>query len=544
MAKIIRSQANWCDKFNERFISGCDVLIYGSNYEEILSGYDIKSFHYSGRAKRVMDYFPSEEIELNILHWQTYKTDFVKGELINVIYDMDNSTLPTTSLPFIITDIKINKKRNEATIFAHSIFEEMIKNVSETKTTTSALTNPTYTFSETGISVNTLFTNILNKYTFNNTTKTIYGTYGSSTLKKIPANITDGELLQHICMITHTFPYVYSKMGHNHDTNLVFGLKKVGSYDYSSIYFYDLTFNTSQDITIEEIDKQNIALIGANIDNTSRQQEQTYLIMTSQYSLSFIMKIPNNVVVKTATISTGALSVDNPKFSYVLKNDKITGIVEQTGAYLPQGNYTFTITYNDLDYPTEQTQGYLYLTSPFVSDITSTEQNRIINYYTTYYSRNLMVEFNGRLDPYIQPCDIIKTDQLIDGTGDDYSNIFVEEVDVDYSGAFKVRIRGRMNSILMPYVEDVVSSGSWHIDISNFNYTAMTLYIDYGGGNPPFTISVSARSSIILNHDNASVLDSVVQQYEDELLPFDVDAWFVDSNGNQSDKEVVLEEND
>ena len=161
-----------------------------------------------------------------------------------------------------------------------------------------------------------------------------------------------------------------------------------------------------------------------------------------------------------------------------------------------------------------------------------------------YYSHRNYYECECRIDPRIEPLDKVWVENV--------GFVMVEEVEVNFNGGFRGKLKGRIigeNKLLAP----VVSSLSWQPDldptqfyfrIANNNPFDVTVVIVGSFGER--TLSIEAFGSISVTEDDDSRLLDSFSAYARNILEDEVYCYFTDNEGvaiEDSDNTIILEAN-
>lgn len=161
-----------------------------------------------------------------------------------------------------------------------------------------------------------------------------------------------------------------------------------------------------------------------------------------------------------------------------------------------------------------------------------------------YYSHKKYIEFDCRLDPRIEPLDNI----FVDNVG----VIKIEKVTMQFNGAFKGKLKGRLiqgMKLNAPVVSDVswqpqTSPNNFSFKIKNNNPVTAVAHIVASGGTHEYEFLIQPYDTITITQDNAPNLMESFFEKADGSLNDDVYCYLYMPVGGvweQSDNSIILE---
>ena len=482
--------SGWLNSIKKQLISNANVYLYDENDDLVISKSDISNFQYKGRNSWVCKEYPSYEIQFTILNWTNYayQSSVAKGLRLYLCYVIE-SYQTTDNRVYYIYDQVYDFQKDTMTIKAHSPLQELTSNVSV------AL----------GSNASTLVQDISTKqdYIDANLDLDYSGVDNDFTTDYIPQKITDGELLQHLALSTNCALLLYNTNQLKLETimNVVstVQLDEINMLSKVESYISDL----SSDVAIADWEDSAIALLGTTQIKTGNSVPVTmsmfYYYNEGEMALSQI----SPAIPETELTTLGGASVAHTPYEF---NDCIEV------RFSPNTNTTYVLKVNGKNHSqtTKQDNSKTMLSLPLVDD--DTQKNDIINYVSDYYDMNEILSFECRIDPRIEPLDLIYVESV-------HKFIYVEEVTITFNGGFRGTIKGRYNynmTIIAPVVSEVQydENGQFFFKVTNRNIYPVHAYLHYSGGTKDLGIT-NAGSYKTYTH---STLPDLVSSFREKAL--------------------------
>ena len=502
--------------YSNELITSCGFTLWAMDAtipdgnDRLLKTENISSFSMSRSNECALSLAPNDKMIINIIDWKslnddrknylTNPTTRTNNKWVFAEFIVDNNATSYV-ICFAIQKCEIDEENNTAKLTLCSPLQIMCKN------SVSGLVLRTYGFDS------------------------------------FPTKVTDFELAQNTAVNTGK------------------GLKIVSqynSYSYSRYTLVDMNDNTAvvgfsrKNITSkikkykDENDRSNIEFVGLKVGNPvllyteSETPEWDYQLGDWKVVFNNFKFFDKQYVVTSIEVwetVQGSPDTDVTSRFQTFNSQGIAGASSIPSTH-PTANRTYVLkVYGyeaELDTPTADNfvSSYVYLTGNAGLATAQTATR-------TYYSNLDYYEFDCRLDPRIEPLDNI----YVDGVG----VIKVEQLTMNYNGAFKGHIKGRKVGDLSP-LSPVVSSGftstyyTFSFTLTNPNSVDVKAKIYNEATNTYIYIPISANSSVTVTHANYPSLLSAIQRARRGTLSNPIYAETIHSvcyNHKASDKTLI-----
>ena len=444
--------SGWQSKADARLRDKCNVHIYVGSIGPttlICDKSNISSFKYRGTASWIAKDIPTHEIVFTILKWTNYnyKASIDYANILYLKYVLGG--LETTGFrTYKIYDMEYDYNKDTMTVYAQS----------KIATLTSAAS---YTL---GQDTTTILQTML-AYTFNalHITRSFNADY-------MPFRVTRAELIQQIALCNYSSFYEqddefymesYEELNPSR-TYSELNIMNVISAFTKSISDIPTTINIGtwfNETTLVDLGTVSYVVplnpTPANIYITMPYQSQYYTIAT-------------NCTVKrgSTTITPTTLTINN------------TGVTARIMNPVAGATYYLSVKAYAQVQENKQEQDQLTFTTPLLSD--GSLADTVKTKTSIYYALNKMIEFDCRIDPAIEPLDLLYI-------SDKDIFIYVEKVEITFNGAFNGFIRGRDAELtIQPLRVDNIEYDPYDEDyafrIHNDNLFPVKVKIHYSGG--------------------------------------------------------------
>ena len=433
---------NWLSVYRNNFILESNVLIYkletSTTLTLLLDKAHISKYTYQSRNAWIGKNYPTEEHTIEIRNWNDLPTATktflsTKGNILHFKYYVkkDNSTAGVESERArfgVIYDTKQDLKTKVITIYCRSILSLLTSKASYTlNQTPSALI--------TAMGSKTEYTNAGISYFNPSVLSSI-----TKQIDRLPANITDGELLQNVAMAFGYF--VRAGVSTTSAKTPKFMLWKTTTSSYwnfpninikeKSLNEYKAQENTTIEIlgSIKEPTATNIG----SVSYTTGSSVSSTLFITNYYPTDCAV---NSITAQTSSGVSVAITISSQT------NDYVVGKINNPSANL---TYEMTTYANKLTTERSQTSGTTTISCMLLGGNIS-KDDYLSSKVATYYGYNTMVEFDCRIDPNFECGDVIGIEDKVVFLDDvvyriEYK-VIIEEINITFNGAFNGHIKGR-----------------------------------------------------------------------------------------------------
>lgn len=477
----VPNRTTWENYFKQAVISNCNVSLYVGDNATIFGTKDnIVNFKITSRNSYVCEELPSDDCSFELINWSqlpntTKKELQTKNKIVYIRYTVQGTTTTLFEKIVYIKDCVVDRKEFSAKITCRSYFQDLTR-----------------------------------------------VTLGQANWVGVPAlltpDMTEGEFIQLSALVQRRAVYI------NRDYNGVFKFKDydpttvLGNFDEKNI-IDDYQFN------FDDERKKNISIFGYKRTSNYKTLYTTTVTTTSaNYEFRYTPEKMEDVT--QAVIRQGGVSRAMSVSQYTKYKSCHT-----TNAPIGQCEIEilgYEVALDDVPTSTD----YYISTYAFLDGYQGNAQTM----YRNYYKNNRFIEFDCRVDPTLEPLDIIET--IIDGTK---YRLVLEEVTINFNGGFTGHIKGRIIAVLYeaPVIEDLsVRDGVF--DIVNNNDVAVSVVITYSGGT--ITLPIPANSTL-----HCDISTNVSQLYESfyskdiGVLRSDVTCHFEATDYISSDNTIILE---
>ena len=390
----VPDRTTWQNFFKQTLVKDCDLKIYDSNNNLLLTKENISKFTLKHRNAYVLYQVPCLEASFEVVDWKSLNSN-TKLLLSNADTQL--------RIRFVVEGV-------ETTSYIAIRIERTVIDRKETSASITLSSNVSLSKIE-----DTLVQRWINGY------KTV------TNYQSLPTGLSAGEILQ--------VKNIRQQQGYRITLDdLTYGTPEVQlhttvdtTFDIANIYDYSYSFD-SQDFT-------NVVLYGVK-SGTGSQQLPLKTVTT--YSTSFVTMFSIGELKAVSPLVVTAVSVKNsgsPTGYYhcIIYNNKIT--LQITDVHTSMG-LSIDGYLAELEQPDDQTIPYIQTYAFESGDVGLTNAQ---NYCRSYYSNNKTIDCQCRVDPTIEPLDVVEAN-LEEGT----MRFFVEEVSITFNGGFSGSIKGRI----------------------------------------------------------------------------------------------------
>lgn len=498
--------SQWDTYYQQEFIESQDIIIYDYDDNILLTSNEIQTFKRVARNSYVCGTFPMDEITIEIIGWDNLD-NYVKNYLqreevslqIKIQYLVNNYA--SGMRRYILKDCRIEYNNFKATITATTPLECM---TDKSVVNMSLIANNTTGYQ---------FGQIVHKY-FPATAIDYTGLndYGYSYL---PNELTDAEMLQHFAVVMGGGLTIYNEIS--------FKIKKFDPYQIEGV-LYDI--NIFDDIKIEYLEKKQVEVLGYIIEDA--RSVVGYCPQTTQYSSRTFEYTGDWTGFQTY-----------PNYFGTVYNCKI--FYSQGTPPASAQNY-FTISAYKVNFENSQAQNKISITAKLLPTTDSTQKSIIKGNAQDYYDYNKIITFSCRLDPTIEPLDVIRLSP---------SNniIVVEEIELNYNGGFNGKLSGRLiwdsnQKAQTPIITNIGGDPDteFHFTCENPNPFDCTLVIEHSGeGHIELYLEAGETTVFSTDDDISDLFNSFNAWYFNDLAD-SVICYFESDYSRDSDYVVILEE--
>lgn len=492
MLSTTLSRTSWENFFsNGNDLRNCDVNIRSKNNLTLLDKTYIKSFSIISRNSFVCDQIPTDECEVELVNYDTLSDS--------------KKTYLTTHINDITYYVRVHYQINGVvTIGYKTLVVKSYKISRDGKTATFRFSSPLSCLSVRAV-----------HFKFGVFTNDGLGLDSGS--KGAKYKISRAELFPVRCLQRNKgIYYVYGSNTQSTEYDFKSFTKNTPDGNFSGINIID-----DYDINNDEPDKGDIdlfsAIDGAEIDGYPLSTR--WNTGSSGLDLPPNLPIDSDMYIKTFSVKDEN-DVDYTIFYKLEVYNDMVSLKLDTETIIPiPANTPFILRVKcaelSLDNPTNNEKAYLQSVGvPMLGD----SYNSCVNYVRSYYSNNHIISFDCRIDPTLEPLDII--DVPIEGIS---YRVAIEEVAINFNGGFTGSIKGRiLNGFYsiafgtQPYNEFIYGN-DWSfggtVIASNYNgtNTDVTSDVTFSGQptTPPTSSNPYTSYSITCSYTNNGKIDTL-----------------------------------
>lgn len=431
----------WLDAYRGNFITESNMRIYklddNDNLTMLIDKEHITNYTYQSHNAWINKNYPTEEHTIEIRNWNSLPNDtktflstkgnilffkyFVKKDNNSYGYYSDNPRFA------VIYDVKRDVKTGTRTIYCRSILSLLTSKASYVLNQRPSALLPTMANKQ----------EYANAGIYYNPTSTINAI--TKTLDRIPANITDGELLQNIALATGH--YLTTKVnGTNNKPR--FALVKTTTSTYWNFPMINIKENSYREYKANE--SKTIEILGSikeptpinvgSVSYTTTSTIEPTLFLTNYYTTDCVV---NSLTAQTSSGVSVAITISSQS------NDQVVGKINNPSANL---TYEMTTYANKLTTERSQTSGTTTISCMLLGG-NITKDNYLSAKATKYYGYDTIVEFDCRIDPNFECGDVMGLETLLKFIDTETylidSKVIIEELTITFNGAFNGHIKGR-----------------------------------------------------------------------------------------------------
>lgn len=490
---------SWKNVLDETVVSNCGIKVQGNGLTFLFNEDNISHFKIVSRNKLVCEKIPTDDCEIDIIDWSSFSSTkqtymMTKGNIVKIGYELGGYT--TTNYKVLqIEDIKVDTKTNTAKLKLCSLFKYMTST---------------------------------NKIDRNRTwaeriqLQSIAGPYGIRI-----RNVAVG-----ISVTVNTDPTTLVQ-------TLSCGIEKVTNYT-SSLQVYNYLNVYDWNEYVDE-DKSDIVIYGrepgpgfilpfyteekSNVDPYECYEIQDIDMVYLKYDLQGTND-------PTPTSNWTNIETVYPEDMVAFGLNGFYDEQSPTPSYYSYriGIYSYALTMTTVP----ENINTHYIQTPYL-ETGSAELTTAQNTMRDYYGKNTMIELEGRIDPRFEPLDTVMVG------GDINALLFLEEVTIEFDGAFTGKWVGRITQTLCssPIIVSSTysSNGNYSITIQNNNSFAVTCDFDINGTHK--TTSINASTTKTITQSDISLIKIPAMLKANGSLSYDFTAKFTASGYGDSVSVVI-----
>lgn len=479
----VSNRTTWENYFKQPTIYNCDVKVYDENNNLLCDKKNIISFRFKARNDYVGSSLPTKDCSIEIINWSslsnTIKTYLsTVGNIVKVRYVVQ-STETTDYEIFKVKNVTIDRKEINATVELASLFNFMTRKTGK---------------QEYGI-LDTEYHLLQN-------------------MKSFPLNVSNAVKWQEFALFQCKGLYI----------------KQDATIDYKDFDVTTVNGSYSGENIIDDYeykyddDKSGLRVFGIETGTEIELASKTVTSSGQGADKSLNKLWEYESVVTRITTSNTSMSIN-----YVTVN----------GVYVELLLYSVPAVIKVYGYQAELTEipnDVDYYISTYTVETGSDEANAIQTYARGYYANRKMIDFDCRIDPTIQPLDIVNID-LEEGI----ERVAIEEVSINFNGGFTGHIRGRVcgTELKKPIIKNLdIPHGTFKIQNTNAVNVVCTIY--YSGGS--IILNINANSTLPCDiDDNVSQLEMSFSSKSMSELYDDVYCGFTATDYFDSENVIILE---
>ena len=425
----VSDRAIWEAYFSSRSdLKNCNVEFWNNNGVSLFDKTSIESYNIVSRNSFVCDQIPTDECELKVFYdtlstyGKSYLTTNLGSNRLLVKYRV-NGDVTTGTKVLVVKSFKISRDQKHATFNLASPLSNLSTRA-----------------------VNFEFGNA----TVNSIPDTLTG-WGSRGAKY---NISRAELFPVRCL-KEKKGIVYVDTN-SQDTE--FSLKTF-SPTVNDGAFDGLNIIDDYDIDSDEPDKSEIDLYGAIAGETLDDVVIDFTFQPSE-EVAVYSGFTDNLYLRGYSVKNIAGTEDySNAFRIIIQNDRLVLTTSSSFTAGTQMRWTIKLATLSIKNPTDNSKAYIQ--SEGVPTLGNSDDSTL-RYVRTYYGNNSIISFNCRIDPTLEPLDLISLP--INGTN---YRVALEEVSISFNGGFKGSIKARILDMIssiefdpLPYYNFIVGIGN------------------------------------------------------------------------------------
>lgn len=407
-------RTSWEGYFNSRNdLKNCNVKIYTTNDYLLLDKSNISEFNIVSRNSYVCDQIPTAECEVKVINFDSLSST-IKSYLL-ILDDVDNyfkikytvNGVETSFVRVVLKDYKISRKGDTASLTFGSPLSCLSKRA-----------------------VNFYF----------GTTRSNTGSPASSGSNGVKFGLSRAELFPIRCLQNRQGIYYDYGSGTQDSEFSTKSLSTTADGNFNGINVID-----DFEIDSDNPDKSSIELYGAISGGNIEDIEVTFTVPPSGQPVgATYINNGEDFVVKGFTVKTSGGGVYDNSFSVSIYNDKLyLGLLQSATRPAEGTELIWTIKRGTLSLKNPTDNSKTYIQSEGVPTLGSSDDSTL-EYVRTYYGNNKIISFQCRIDPTLEPLDIV--DIPIEGVN---YRVALEEVSITFNGGFKGSIKGRILEMIV-----------------------------------------------------------------------------------------------
>ena len=433
---------NWLDVYRNNFIQESNVLVYkletASTLTLLFDKEHISKYTYQSHNAWVGKDYPSEEHTIEIRNWDSLSAttkNFLstKGNILHFKYyvkkDVNTTGVESERARFgVIYDVKRDVKTGTRTIYCRSILSLLTSKAS-------------YQLNKTPSEI---ITAMGSKQEYTDAGISYYIPSGLASITKqidrLPANITDGELLQNLALALGRFIRAcVSSTSEKTPKFTIWNTLTSTNYRFPNINIKEHSLNE-----YKATESTTIEILGSKLEPTptnvgSVSYTTSSSVMTTIYLTNYY---PTDCKINNITAQTSG-GVSTPITISSRYNDYVVGRIQNPSA---NATYEMTAYANKLITEQSQTSGTTTISCMLLGGNIS-KDDYLSTKATTYYGYNTMIEFDCRINPNFECGDTLAMETLFHFIDDDTYiieyKVVIEELSITFNGAFNGHIKGR-----------------------------------------------------------------------------------------------------
>lgn len=488
----VNNRTTWENFFKQLVIKNCDIEIdIGGWHSHYLTKNNIISFELSRRNSFVPVDIPNDDCRVVIGGWSSLDAYYIRdrltqfGYLCQFRFIVENQY--TGKIDLCVQKCEIDQKNDQATIYF----------VNPVKTRIGGYTN-----------------------------QGIVGGNGIAHEWSFPTKMTDGEYSQlHALFNGNGFTYNY-------------GSYTLKTLDFTSLGNYDEINITDTNFYQEEDDRSNLKIYGCDVATAGESITLTVTQTAKVYSNNRVdLEIYVDVPYCSSAFQSAKNTSTGVNCNYVSEYDQNGRILLTVSNAGTVGNtYTYTVSTIIrksvlLGVDKEKNDYYIQSLVFLGTAINNSKVAYAESVYRTYYANHRFVEIKGRVDPTIEPLDVVNF--TIDETN---YLVAIEEVNISFNGGFTGGYKGRIveqTSFSSVEITDITfnyNTSKFSFKIKNNNKSEQLCKIETSGVIAYYY--VPANSSLTINQDSTFGSDilGAFEDYWEGHLADDLIAYFPQGN--------------
>ena len=509
---------DWINMFNNNVLNEALIKFVLGNNQYTWTKKDIFSYSFKAKNRYLCDEYPEYNATIVVPTQSNFINNYSSyiGMKVDIYYGyvINGSDEYVKAITLYIDDMTISDDGRTTTISLISIFAKLTSTVSWELTRQSG---------SSAISYSIRYSDVVYDC-FNDYQIVLSDDYY---IRYLPSKITLGNALQELTFINRAYlklladdyvvvnMYVANKLPHN-SLNILKHPHITKMEQPSDVVVSYIDLNNTDNVEI--IDIATVRMDFSYVPSIQKWR----CIVNKDWNNSFAF-VDWKICYRDNL--TGATPSDE---SIIINND----FFEITALSSADSDYYFHLRgYSFKDY-TEYVDGKTTIFNFNISN--QTHANNIKTRVQDYLSTQKNVELELRINPALEMLDLIYYEN-------NYKNVIIEEMDIDFNGGYRGRIKGRYDDkTLTPTVSGayIFHYGEYAIVFTNPYPFPLTIYVDYNGGDY-FTFDIGANATKQITDDDFPELSPYTQDKEAGHLQDDIFCFFGFNDGKSGDSIII-----